>query len=92
MWHVSPLNRSISSSRSSDRSNHIKTTETSLGTNLNKGVKIQNVWEAHKTVLRGNMILLNGKDKRQKESKYHQIQTKIKEKESGLKKGQVRKH
>lgn len=49
----------------------------------NKEVKIQTVWEAHKAVLRGiqKLIILNNKDKKQKQERFQQLQAKIIEKE-----------
>lgn len=54
--------------------------------NINKGTNTQIVWEAHKAVMRGNLMSVNGKDKRQKYKKLEDLQNTIKQKEEQLKK------
>lgn len=54
-------------------------------TKLNREVKIQAVWEAHKAVIRGNLIALNSKDEKEKQAKFQEIQNKISQKEKELK-------
>lgn len=56
--------------------------------NLNKGTSIQTVWEAHKAVMRGNLMSLNAKDKRQKQMKLDELQKEIKTKEKEQETGQ----
>lgn len=50
-------------------------------TNMNNKVKIQNIQEAHKTVLTGNLMFMNGKDKKN-QAKLQQLEVKIKGKET----------
>lgn len=51
-----------------------------------KEVKVQTVWEAHKAVLRGNLMTLNGRGKRRTQEKLKNLQEKIKQKEKDKKK------
>lgn len=53
--------------------------------NYNKDTSIFNIWEAHKAVLRGNLMYLNSKDKRQIQQKIETLQQKLKQKEGELK-------
>lgn len=43
-----------------------------------KKPKVHTVWEAYKAVFRGNLMTLNGKEKRKKEEKLKNLQDKIK--------------
>lgn len=48
--------------------------------NMNNEVQTQMVWDTYQAIMRGNMMALNGKDKKKKQEKYKEIQESIKQK------------